>query len=231
VQVSRAAALATLLLAWGTPAAGTPFDATLAIEVLNIGPAIFSGSAQGTSSPLLVSVPAGVFSGTQLVPLTPMEAPPLSGVRVVVSGNGAGAFGGTPLGGPLALAGRLAFRGFGTSFLQVPFATPMGAGVGVGGTGMGVTTSFVLTLQFAEWATGAYTSPSGHVFQGLDSRTPGGLGQLTLVSPTRVVSNLRPPFSIVSSLTLEFVPEPATLLLLGAGAAALAWQARRKTPR
>ena len=64
--------------------------------------------------------------------------------------------------------------------------------------------------------------------------TPGGLGQLTLVSPTVVHTNLgaQGTFLVVSSLTLSFVPEPGTLVLLGAGAAALGvfGRGRRRRP-
>jgi len=69
------------------------------------------------------------------------------------------------------------------------------------------------------------------MFTGTDSRTPGGLGHLTLVSPTKVTTNLLggEPVSLVAVgiLTLAFVPEPGTLLLLGAGVAALAARGRR----
>jgi len=74
-----------------------------------------------------------------------------------------------------------------------------------------------------------YSKPTG-MYTGTDSRTPGGLGRLTLVSPTKVSTNLlgRPQFLVLlGTLTLEFVPEPGTLLLLGAGVAALAGWGRR----
>jgi hypothetical protein len=73
------------------------------------------------------------------------------------------------------------------------------------------------------------------MFTGTDSRTPGGLGQVTLVSPTKVTTNLlgTSPLSLfaVGILTLEFVPEPGTLTLLGAGIAALAGWGRRAARR
>jgi PEP-CTERM motif len=73
------------------------------------------------------------------------------------------------------------------------------------------------------------------MFTGTDSRTPGGLGQVTLVSPTKVTTNVlgTSPLSLfaVGILTLEFVPEPGTLTLLGAGVAALAGWGRRAARR
>jgi hypothetical protein len=68
------------------------------------------------------------------------------------------------------------------------------------------------------------------MYTGTDSRTPGGLGRLTLVSPTKVSTNLlgkSQVFVLLGILTLEFVPEPRTLTLLAAGIAALAARGRR----
>ena len=72
------------------------------------------------------------------------------------------------------------------------------------------------------------------MYTGTDSRTPGGLGQLTLVSPTKVRSNLTGGlllFVVLGTLTLNFVPEPGTLLLLGSGVAGLAMLGRRRMGR
>jgi PEP-CTERM motif-containing protein len=68
------------------------------------------------------------------------------------------------------------------------------------------------------------------MYTGTDSRTPGGLGHVTLVSPARVIATLPGgflDFVVLGTLTFSFVPEPGTLLLLGSGVAALAALGRR----
>jgi len=68
------------------------------------------------------------------------------------------------------------------------------------------------------------------MYTGTDSRTPGGLGQVTLVSPTKVIlhADLSYQEMILGSLSMSFVPEPGTLLLLGPGVACLAFLGRRR---
>jgi len=77
------------------------------------------------------------------------------------------------------------------------------------------------------------TAPGTAMYTGSDSRTPGGLGQVTLISPTKVVTTLvgPPVYSVVAlgELTLNFVPEPSTGLLLGAGVALLAVLGRSRS--
>lgn len=73
------------------------------------------------------------------------------------------------------------------------------------------------------------TNPGTISYEGTDSRTPGGRGQVTLVSPTKVtVFESGPPFIVLGTLTLSFVPEPGTLSLLGAGVAVLGALGRRR---
>jgi hypothetical protein len=78
--------------------------------------------------------------------------------------------------------------------------------------------------------TNTYYTGTG-MYTGTDSRTPGGLGQVTLVSPSRVTTNIAGGTLILvtfGKLTLNFVPEPGTLLLLGSGVAGLAILGRRR---
>jgi hypothetical protein len=67
------------------------------------------------------------------------------------------------------------------------------------------------------------------VFQGLgfDARTPGGGGRLQLVSPGMISALGLGTLPVLATLTIEFVPEPATAVLVAGGLAALAAAARR----
>jgi hypothetical protein len=258
-------------LAAAAPAAATPFDGTLTLRIgLTLGSVSFTGSGSGLSTPLTVSVPAGIFAGTITADVA-KAAPPVTAVIVKLAGNQTGAVTGTPLGGPLGLDGvGLVMGNLGQgplTLIQIPLFTnhdlhssAIPAGLGVGSnvfvTASGPSPAYMRAFN-QPWTAGAasatglattisYHFPTGMVasmllryvyfnqtrsYTGTDSRTPNGLGQLTLVSPTKIVTNLTGQyfvFVVLGTMTLTFTPEPTTLLLLGAGVGLLGVLGRRR---
>jgi hypothetical protein len=68
--------------------------------------------------------------------------------------------------------------------------------------------------------------------QGSDARTPGGRGNLLLVTPIRIEGGLHPsPLVGFGTLSLALVPEPGTLALTATGALGLAALGRQRARR
>jgi hypothetical protein len=62
----------------------------------------------------------------------------------------------------------------------------------------------------------------------MNALSPGGGGTLTLVSPGKVYVSTGNKLAVIGTLTLTYVPEPGTVLLLGAGALGLGALGRRR---
>ncbi len=85
----------------------------------------------------------------------------------------------------------------------------------------------VIVVTGKSWFTGTQkitgittTTPNGAMastvtLTGFDNRTLGGAGTLSLVSPTRVLTSAAGKLPVPTTLTLRFVPEPSTPLMLG----------------
>jgi hypothetical protein len=246
----RLAAPVLALLAAAAPAGAAPlsFRGALSFALPSL-PAFAiveaSGVAQvngtGTGGPLTAfTLPSGVFSTTADFPGTSL----VKDLRIAAR-NGPGAFAGlTGMGGggamPLLGSALLCF-GATCSAASTILTLPLGV-VGAGGSTKAAG-PIAVTLDGAAWTKGTFTItwPGAVSIIGGTARGPNGNsgttaqpgGKLLLVTPVHVHTGL-PGFGELPGfgfLSIEFVPEPATALLLGAGLAALGAGLRRTGAR
>jgi hypothetical protein len=230
-------------LVFGTTAASAaifPVNATLGVVIGTLPAAGFAGSAPAASSAGAggaATLPVGAISGT----FSTAISPPL---LTLLDGIGVGAPGGWP-GGP-ATNNPLAFNGAtgtmslnasayllmgGVSALEIPLGV-----IGVGGTQMfhaltlvaGVINANPYQLGMLTLMGALNTVAHTVMATGVDNRTAGGAGTLVLVSPTTVNLGVLGSLASIATLTLTYVPEPGTLLLLATGVAGLAAIGRKR---
>jgi PEP-CTERM motif len=222
------------------------------IPLTGAGAALVNGSAPGTHLSGF-QLGGGTFAGTVPVPITDPAAAPINGLFLSIVGNNPGGFagfsGGGGAGGIMGINGTAVvclFAFFGTvpcpvAGLSVPFSQNGTRGLGVGGAPIAVFNTAVnigVTVQGFPWAgSGTFGTPSSPIFafahgpaSGDSSSAAQGSGVVQLVSPLLInttipASSFLPGFGI---LTLHFVPEPGTLLLLGTGVAGLALVGRKR---
>jgi hypothetical protein len=245
-----ALALTALLAA---PASAAPFqtNATLAVALGSLGGPALTGSGIGDSSGQFdaASIPAGLISlaTTAIVPINP----PAIGLSLITvptpAANAAGSFvpgggGGGGLGGAMGNsavanlfftngnpAGSVALNplgGGGTAMAMVA-ALPVTV-VGAVWTDLGVNaTTPTKTIMIMEAPTAIPSTVTATAF---DNRTAGGLGTVQLVAPViaKIFGGNLGNLPVVGVLTLQFVPEPGTLLLVGSGIDGLVAYGRKR---
>ena len=170
-----------------------------------------------------------------------------------LSGGFSGISGGPPGGGPMGLSGIAKICLFSPAcpaFIPLPLTpTAGGAGFGIGGTRTAAAGGVSVTLQNAPWTIGQPTMtfhtpnsnittpwvpiPGGfaHGPASLTSSTARLSGAVQLVTVSKVYTSLTgafPEVPLIGVVTLHFVPEPGTLLLLGSGVLGLGFCGRRR---
>jgi len=200
-----------------------------------------TGSVDVTATSI-TGLTAGVLSVANLtVPVTDPAAFPLTGVFIPSASNGTGNFSFDAAGnggGLMALTGSANMCLFSPcsapppANLVVPFTTGGANGIGLGGTPITVSGLVNVTLTGNGWTTGTVSigslTATGSPW---DYGAGCGLGcSVTLVTPTVISTNIGASAVIPSfaTLTLSYVPEPGTLLLLASGVAGLAVLGRKR---
>ena len=242
-----------LAMALATSAQATVFKGRLSFSLGGLGLAV-SGSGWGTSIATPPKPGPGVLgdvvaiasyppsyplpwaaTGPVTITLNATAAPPIDDLYIALTAPGPCSFTDAPgnvLGGPCALGGVWSAWIAGQPFLVVPLS-------GLGVTGRVSFGNYGSYFDAQSWQTGIatvtingvpLTTANGAPLQttGYDNRTAGGLGMVKLVAPAGLMSTLGGDFPLFASMTLTFVPEPGTLLLLGSGIAGLAILGRRK---
>jgi hypothetical protein len=240
------------LLAGSVQAVTLPYVGALTFGLATL-PGATAGGAGVYSGPTHVSTVGLTASqlGPVNVSLPVTSSGTVQSVRISNLVNAAGTLTGLSAGPPapnlLGVSGAakicLIFAPACGSAVNVPLTPTAATGLGIGGTqtipGAVALTMYhapftvgqpVMTLHTANSTISTPTLPGGLQVPFSNTATPSGV--LQLVTVTKVYTSLIsafPELPVFAVLTLHFIPEPGTLLLLGSGVVGLAILGRRRS--
>ena len=242
-RIALAALVMVAFVASAAHAVNVPFTGALGFQLLSLPPvtvagsgvAVVNGSGAGPHVNTL-ALAASVFETSDVVvPITDPAVAPIKGIQLTAV-NGAGTI--TSGAGALPLGGSAKVCLFGPCPSAVAnLIVPLSA-VGVGGASF-ITGSVELTVIGAPWTTGTAAigtiTQMGYAHGPASNASSTGLpsGQMRLVTPIFVSTSIGSSLVVPAwgILTLHFVPEPATMALLGGGLVLLAAAGRARLRR
>lgn len=256
-RIARLVVGLSLLAAAVSPASAAtlPFTATLSVTFGTLPAATFSasGTAFTAGAGGALTLPGNLFIGTVTLPTSALTTPLFRALKLTLTGNAPGSFnpsivlaqphyyagsglymGGTGyglgFGGPMQLYAQAVGNVLSILTLTIPLSR-VGAGSSAqnsSGT-IGVTVLAEQWTIFSAWVAERVTGSWSVAMTGSDGRTASGAGPVTLVSPVKIITTGtgQPALAAFATVTVNFIPEPGTGLLLAAGVVLLARTGRR----